>query len=94
MKYEVSFPNYTTQKDFSFNSTIKGGSFEFHLRYFSSRWHAWATLPSGEVRSFGIFPNVESWKGCDDFGIAVETSRAAVGYADLADCLIVVEVKS
>jgi hypothetical protein len=93
MKYEIAFPVYTTELDFSFNTVVKEGTFDFRFRWYASRWHGWATLPSGEVRSFGVFPNTESWTGFVDYGITIETSRAIIGYADLADCLVVLEVK-
>jgi hypothetical protein len=93
MKYELGFPDYQDETDFNFNTTVKGESFSFRFRWYELRWNAWATLPSGEIRAFGIFPGVESWTGFVDYGITIETSASVITFVGLADCAIVLEVK-
>ena len=77
--YTVPYPDAEeVQENFTFSTTHPDGVFKFHFRYFNERWNGWCTLPSGEIRAFGIEPNVISWAGFLDYGVMIQTSLPVI----------------
>lgn len=74
----VSWPTGDIEDNFTFTAVHPDGAFEFRFRYFNDRWNGWCTLPSGEVRAFGIEPLVMSWVGFLDYGIFFDTELTVI----------------
>lgn len=74
----VSWPSGDLEDNFTFTTVHPDGAFEFRFRYFNDRWNGWCTLPSGEVRAFGIEPRVPSWIGFLDYGILIDTELPVI----------------
>lgn len=82
--YSVAFPQSTeTPIDFKFSTVHPEGVFQFRFRFFQNRWNGWCTLPSGEIRAFGIEPNVISWTGFVDFGLVFITDLPEISRNNL-----------
>lgn len=82
--YNIAFPQVETPpKDFSFSTVHPDGVFKFHFRFFNERWNGWATLPTGEIRAFGIEPNVISWTGFLDYGLVFLTELPEISENNL-----------
>lgn len=81
----VSWPNGELTDNFTFSTVHPDGVFIFKFRYFNNRWNGWCTLPSGEVRAFGIEPLVASWMGFLDYGILFDTELPVIDENSLFD---------
>lgn len=75
---QVVWPDGEITEAFSFSALHPDGVFKFTFRWFNERWNGFATLPSGEVRAFGVEPLVESWAGFLDYGIIFNTSLSFI----------------
>lgn len=64
--------------DFNFSCVHPDGVFNFTFKWFNDRWNAWAELPSGEIRAFGVLPNVVSWTGFTDYSIFFSTDLSVI----------------
>lgn len=76
--YEVSWPNGELEENFTFSTVHPDGVFQFKFRWFNGRWNGWCTLPSGEIRAFGVEPLVASWVGFLDYGITFNTELSVI----------------
>lgn len=88
MKYikslnQVSWPDSEVVDNFTFSAVHPDGIFEFTFRYFNDRWNGWCKLPSGEVRAFGVLPQVPSWLGFTDYGILFDTDLTVIDKSSL-----------
>ena len=79
----VPFPETQIQYNFSFDCVAETGNFNFEFRFFNDRWNCWVTLPSGDVRQIGVYPNVISGTGNIDYGFVFKTRLPEIGYNDL-----------
>lgn len=86
----VGYPSADLPDDFSFSAVHPDGVFRFRFRFFGGRWNGWATLPSGEVRAFGVLPGVISWAGFPDYGIIFSTSLTKIERSKLRDTTLYV----
>lgn len=81
----VKYPETDFSDNFEFDTVHPDGVFNFHFRYFGGKWHGWCTLPSGEIRAFGVLPFVLSWTGFSDYGLYFDTSLQSISRSDLAN---------
>lgn len=77
-EYLVAWPSAELEDNFTFSTVHPDGVFQFRFRWFNDRWNGWCTLPSGEVRTIGIEPNVVSWAGFLDYGIVFGTELPVI----------------
>lgn len=75
----IPFPAGSEADNFTFDCMTEGGTFAFRFRFFGDRWHCWVTLPSGEVREVGVFPNAITGTGNTDYGFVFETNLPVIG---------------
>lgn len=75
---QVTWPNADLEDNFTFSTVHPDGVFQFRFRWFNDRWNGWCTLPSGEVRAFGIEPRVVSWSGFLDYGLMFDTELPVI----------------
>jgi hypothetical protein len=68
---------------FEFTTSIGGGFWDVVMKWANGVWNGWATLPSGEVRPFGCYPNVVDWSAFTDYGIVVLAQKDELAKADL-----------
>lgn len=76
--------------NFNFSATLPSGKFTFTLKWFLNQWNLWVTLPSGELRQAGTFPNTVSWTGFKDFYLQFITTLTEIGQNDLNSVTMVV----
>lgn len=90
--YKVQFPEADLVQNFKFDTVTPKGTFTLEFKYFEDRWDLWVTLPSGEVRQAGVYPNLISWTENLDYGLFVKTNLAQIDYESLklAEVYIVV----
>jgi len=87
----VAFPQLQQGAfNFVFTSTLPVGEFGFEFKFFAGHWNCWVTLPSGEIRPAGVYPNDVSWTGFADYYIQFQTTLAAIGQNDLGSVSMVV----
>lgn len=86
----VDWPNSEITEDFKFSCVHPDGVFTFTFKYFNDRWNAWAELPSGEIRAFGVLPNVVSWTGYIDYAIFFSTSLTTINYDSLPSTQLII----
>lgn len=79
----VSWPSGDTTENFTFSTVHPDGVFQFKFRWFNDRWNGWCTLPDGEVRAFGVEPNIVSWSGFLDYGLVINTDLTVIDQASL-----------
>ena len=79
----VKWPSGELSENFEFSAAHKDGLFKFTFRWFNDHWNGWCTLPSGEVRAFGVYPNVISWTGFLDYGIVFVTNLTEISKTSL-----------
>lgn len=87
---KVDFPDMDFPDDFSFDTVHPDGVFNFRFAWFNGRWNGWCKIPSGETRSFGVLPNVISWTGFPDYGIALITDLTVIDRNSLPSVELVV----
>ena len=91
--YKVAIPNLTQDPvNFTFTSNLPAGQFGFEFQWFGGVWNIWVTLPTGEIRQAGPYPNTVSWTGFKDYYFALLTSLSSIGQNDLANVTMVVFV--
>ena len=81
--FQVIWPQTDLEENFTFSTVHPDGVFQFRFRWFNDRWNGWCTLPSGEVRAFGVEPLVVSWVGFLDYGIVFDTELSEIDKASL-----------
>jgi hypothetical protein len=76
-------PDNTTA--FNFDCNIPSGRFHFDFRWneFKNGWSMYVTIPGGEIRQAGVWPNVISWSQYCDFSIQTITDMDSIGINDL-----------
>lgn len=80
----VPFPDINEPvENFSFDCVCTAGTFSFHFKWLNDRWNVWVTLPNGEVREAGVYPNVISWTGFTDYGLVFKSSLKAIDFKSL-----------
>lgn len=74
--YQIVMPafNSTIQK-FKFSSKVGKITVGFEFQWFNDKWNCWVTLPTGEIRHVGIYPNILNWKGFTDYQIYVQYNK-------------------
>lgn len=95
--YPIYFPNVASgaNTSFSFNITLPDGVWVFQFYFYQpdvnitlssqSYWMGYATLPSGQVRTFSVFPNDVNW-AFDDYAFLIFTSGlTSIGLTDLGN---------
>lgn len=75
---------------FTFTSVLPVGPFGFKFRWFNDVWNVWVTLPSGEIRQAGGYPNSFSWTGFADYYFQFSTFLDSIGQNDLDQVTMVV----
>lgn len=81
--YLVSWPEVDIQENFYFDCVTTFGTFGFTFKWKDGRWMCWVTIPDGETRQIGIYPNAISGTGFLQYGFDLRTDRAEIGYNDL-----------
>lgn len=79
----IPFPEAEITENFEFEAATDTGTFKFIFKWFNKRWNCWCTLPDGTVRQAGVYPNVISWTGFTDYGLAFVTSLSEIDYKSL-----------
>jgi len=80
---EIPFPQIDIQDNFEFDAVCAPGTIHINFKWFSDRWHAWFTLPNGDVREAGVYPNVVTGSGHTDYGCIFVTDLASIDYNSL-----------
>ncbi len=89
--YRVAIPNLDDGSfNFVFSSNLPQGQFTFTFKWFLGVWNIWVTLPTGEIRQAGGYPNTVSWTGFKDYYFRLITTLDAIGQNDLAKVTMVV----
>ena len=89
--WQIGIPNLEQDPfNFTFSSNLPAGKFTFTFKWFNDQWNIWVTLPSGEIRQAGTFPNTVSWTGFFDFYVQFITTLAEIGQNDLNAITMVV----
>lgn len=84
--YQIPLPDVPVDtKRFNFSCDIPAGTFFFLMEYFNDVWNIWVTLPSGEIRQMGAYPNAVSWTGFSDYLIVIVTSLSTIGLNNLTE---------
>lgn len=80
----VGIPNLPANPvNFSFTTNLPSGKWTFRWQWFLDVWNLWVTLPSGEVRQAGVYPNAISWTGFRDYYLQFITTLDSIGQNDL-----------
>lgn len=79
----ISWPEATVNKSLTFTTLYADGVFTFTFKWLNGRWNCWVTLPSGDIREAGVYPNVVSWSEYDDFGILFATDLSVIDQSSL-----------
>ncbi len=80
----VGVPNLPADPvNFTFSSNLPPGKFTFRWQWFLNVWNLWVTLPTGEIRQAGVYPNAISWTGFRDYYMQFLTTNAEIGQNDL-----------
>lgn len=87
---KVDFPDIDFPDDFTFDTVHPDGVFRFRFAWFNGRWNGWCRLPDGDARAFGVLPNVISWTGFSDYGIALITDLTTIDRDGLSSVELVV----
>ena len=89
--WTVATPNLPTNPfNFVFTSNLPSGRFGFKFMWFNNIWNLWITLPSGEIRQAGMYPNTISWTGFFDYYFRVLTTLDSIGQNDLNNVTLAV----
>lgn len=80
---KVNWPTNTVQENFQFDAIDADGVFKFLFKWMNGRWNCWVTLPNGETRGAGVYPNVTSWSGFLDYGLLFKTDLAEINFQNL-----------
>lgn len=81
--YIVNWPQLDGVYNFTFKTNINGGTFSFEFKWLNDCWNGWCTLPTGEKRSLGVFPNTPNWTGSNDYGLIFGSELDTIGFNDL-----------
>lgn len=79
----IPFPKVELADNFMFDAVTDSGTITLHFKWLENRWRCWITLPSGEIRQAGVFPNVMSWTGFTDYGFIFMTNLSTIDYNSL-----------
>lgn len=91
LAWRVSLPELQANPyNFVFSTTLPPGGFSFKFMFFLGAWNVWVTLPSGEIRQAGAFPNAVSWTGFDDYYLQFVTTLDVIGQNDLSKVTMMV----
>lgn len=91
LAWQVNLPDVGQDPvNFVFTTTLPDGEFSFKFMWFDSKWNAWVTLPSGEIRGSGVSPNTLSWTGFYDYYIQFLTTLESITQNDLSKVTMVV----
>ena len=79
----VNWPTEEVQENFQFDAIDSDGTFKFLFKWINGQWNCWVTLPNGQTRQAGVYPNVVSWSGCLDYSLVFETNLPEINYSSL-----------
>lgn len=79
----VAWPDTEITENFNFDTIHPDGTFRLEFKWFNDRWNCWVTLPSGEKRQAGVYPNVMNWDGYTDYGIVFMSSLDTINFNSL-----------
>lgn len=68
---------------FDFSSNTDDGAFLFSFWYFNNQWNCWVTLPTGEIRTAGIFSNNINWTAFGDYSLLIVFSNSTITFDDI-----------
>lgn len=89
--YQVAIPFLSQNPfNFAFASDLPQGRFSFVFKWFKGVWNIWVTLPTGEIRQAGGYPNTVSWTGFKDYYFRLITTLDSIGQNDLNNVKMVV----
>jgi hypothetical protein len=89
--FRVSFPELSADPfNFTFTTTLPFGTVAFKFMWFNEVWNIWLTLPTGEIRQMGGFPNSVDWTGFDDYYAQLVTMLDSIGQNDLSKTTLMV----
>lgn len=71
--------------NFIFSTTLPFGELGFKFMWLNDVWNIWVTLPSGEIRAMGGYPNAVGWTGFMDYYVQLVTTLDSIGQNDLAN---------
>lgn len=80
---KVTWPTAEIQNRFTFDVIHEDGVFNFLFYWLNDRWNCWVTLPDGNKREAGVYPNVVSWSGYTDYGIVFYTDLPEISYSSI-----------
>jgi len=91
LAWKVSLPQLPPGPvNFVFTTTLPPGQFGFKFMWFNDVWNIWITLPTGEIRQAGGYPNAVSWTGFLDYYFQLVTSLDVIGQNDLGNVTMMV----
>lgn len=91
LAWKVSFPLLPLNPvNFVFTTTLPPGPFGFKFMWFNGVWNIWVTLPSGEIRQAGGYPNAVDWTGFLDYYFQLVTSLEDIRQNDLGKVTMMV----
>ena len=89
--WKVSFPELPADPfNFTFTTTLPQGQFLFKFMWFNDVWNMWITLPTGEIRQVGMYPNSVNWTGFIDYYVQMVTTLDSIGQNDLSSVTMMV----
>lgn len=89
--WKVSFPELSMDPfNFVFTTTLPFGELAFKFMWFNEVWNIWVTLPTGEIRQAGGYPNAVGWTGFLDYYFQLVTSLESIGQNDLSNVTLMV----
>lgn len=89
--WQVNIPNVPQGVfNFSFTVNLPPGLFGFTFEWFNDVWNVWVTLPTGEIRQAGSYPNEINWTGFIDYYLSFVTTLKAIGQNDLPNAALMV----
>ena len=80
---QIKWPTGEISENFQFETVTQYGTFTLLFKWLNNRWNCWVTLPSGDVRQAGVYPNVTSWLGFLDYGLIFYTALQNIQYDEL-----------
>jgi hypothetical protein len=86
LSWIVGIPNLPANPvNFIFSTGLPSGKWTFRFMWFLGVWNLWVALPTGEIRQAGVYPNVASWTGFNDYYLNFVTTLDSIGQNDLGN---------
>lgn len=76
--------------NFVFTTTLPFGELGFKFMWFNQVWNIWVTLPTGEIRAMGGYPQAVGWTGFLDYYVQLVTTLESIGQDDLGQVTLMV----